>query len=124
LEFIRVKYFDRDFGMPELEWYTNVETPIAPVLEGMFPEDYEEWDGKEKYIQAFEKFAIKPSKIRESARRRVAARRVSVSSSESDGDIREVLKGVVRDYEETHTRTTRGAERAVESYGNANATAG
>jgi hypothetical protein len=113
LKFIRAKYFDRELGMPELEWYTNVQTPIAPDLEGMFPEDYEDWDGKEKYIQAFEKFAINPSKIREPQRRRVAARRVSVSSSESDGDIKEVLKGVVRDYEETHARTMRGAERAV-----------
>jgi hypothetical protein len=117
LEFIHAKYFDRDFGMPELEWYTDVETPIPADFEGVFPEDYEEWDGKEKYIKAFERFAINPSKVRDPARKRVAARRVSVSSSESDVDIRDVLKEVVRDYEVTHSRTTRVAEKVVRGHG-------
>jgi len=44
-------------------------------------------------------------------KKKVRARRISVSSSESDDvDIKEVLEGVVRDYAATHARSTRPAE--------------
>jgi len=44
-------------------------------------------------------------------KKKVRARRISVSSSESDNvDIKEVLEGVVRDYAATHARSTRPTE--------------
>jgi len=44
-------------------------------------------------------------------KKKMRARRISVSSSESDDvDIKQVLEGVVRDYAATHARSTRPAE--------------
>jgi hypothetical protein len=123
LEFIRAKYFGRELGVPELLWYTNVETPLDSKMEGLYPfEEEENWDGNEaeilKSVGSLTLEGSPLSKVKKT--RRVVARRISVSSSESDVDIKEVLKEVVRDYTATHTRSTRPAERSAETCGNIN----
>jgi len=123
LEFIREKYFGRDLGVPELLWYTNVETPLDSKLEGPYPfEEEENWDGKETEIaKGVGSLTLDGSLLSTGKKtKRVVARRISVSSSESDLDIKEVLKEVVRDYMATHARSTRPAERSTETCGNIN----
>jgi hypothetical protein len=120
LEFIRAKYFGRDLGVPGLAWYTDVERPLDMFVEGRYP-----WSGEEGECEKFENEAaksiqklnlhghVKGEKLRKM--KRVSARRVSVTSSESGEDIKEVLKEVVRDYTAAHSRTTYAAERPAQS---------
>jgi hypothetical protein len=114
LEFIGKKYFGRTFQIPELEWYTDLTLPLDPHREGPHPWLTDEADEAHsrtaKIEQAFSAFSLvdnADSPLR-AGRKRVPARRISVSSSESDDvDIREVLEGVVREYTATHARSTR-----------------
>ena len=112
MEFIRAKYFGRDLGVPELAWYADVECPLNPSLEGLYPFDEEgERDGEEsEIIKNFGSLNVEMPVVKIKRMKRVVTRRISVSSSESDVDIKEVLKGVVRDYTATHSRSTRPAE--------------
>ena len=98
--------------MPELTWYTDVETPLDPSLEGPYPFDEQgEWDGEEsEIVNNVESLSLEMPVVRIKRMKRVVTRRISVSSSESDVDIKEVLKEVVRDYTATHSRSTRPAE--------------
>ena len=102
--------------MPELDGYTNVESPLDTSHEGPYP--FEVTGGDDEKEDVFKKFSTmaltSPLHVK---KKKVAARRVSVSSSESDGDITEVLKEVVRDYTATHARSTRPAERVAETQG-------
>lgn len=102
-------------NIPELNWYTDVETPLEMNMEGIFPEDYEEitshkadaaFRGLDKLILKDQNVIVPQGKTKKSTRR------ISVSDSESDIDIHEVLEGVVRDYAATHSRTTRVTERS------------
>jgi hypothetical protein len=114
LEFIGKKYFGRTLQFPELEWYTDLTLPLDPTREGPHPWDTDEADEADsrqaKMDQAFSGFSLAglaDNPLR-GGRKRVPARRISVSSSESDDvDIREVLEGVVREYTATHARSTR-----------------
>jgi hypothetical protein len=112
LEFIRAKYFGRDLGVPELSWYTDVESPLNPSLEGPYPFDVEgEWDGEEsEIVKSVGSLSLEIPVVKIKRMKRVITRRISVSSSESDVDIKEVLEEVVRDYTATHSRSTRPAE--------------
>ena len=114
LEFIKAKYFGRDLGVPELSSYTDVKVPLDAFLEGPFPFEVNGADDeKENMFKKFSDLALSTSiKVK---KKRTVARRVSMSSSESDRDIAEVLKEVVRDYTATHSRSTRPAESAAES---------
>jgi hypothetical protein len=114
LEFIKAKYFDRNLGVPELSPYTDVESPLDTSIEGPFPFEVTGADDeKEDVFKKFSNIALNsPIPVK---KKKVAARRVTVSDSESDGDITEVLKEVVRDYTATHARSTRPAERVVET---------
>ena len=111
LEFIRAKYFGRDLGVPELTWYTDIETPLDPSLEGPYPfDEEEEWDGEEsEIVRNVGLLSLQKPVVKIKRMKRVVTRRISVSSSESEVDIKEVLKGVVRDYTATHSRSTRPA---------------
>jgi hypothetical protein len=122
LEFIRAKYFGRELGVPELLWYTNVKTPLDSKMEGPYPfEEEEDWDDKETdIVKSVGSLTLEGSPLSKVKTRRVVARRISVSSSDSDVDIKEVLKEVVRDYAATHARSTRPAERSTETCGNIN----
>lgn len=123
MEFIRAKYFGRELGVPELLWYTDVETPLDSKMEGPYPfEEEENWDGKEtEIVKSASLLTLEGSPLSKGKKtKRVVARRVSVSSSESDVDIKEVLREVVRDYTATHARSTRPAERSTETCGNIN----
>jgi len=115
LEFIKAKYFERELGVPELDGYIDVESPLHTSHEGPYPFEVTGVDDDEKE-DVFKKFSTmamdSPLRVK---KKKVAARRVSVSSSESDGDITEVLKEVVRDYTATHARSTRPAERVAET---------
>jgi hypothetical protein len=121
LEFIKAKYFGREMGVPELSVFVEVEEPLDSLSEGPFP--FEEIaaggdDEEEKPEDVFQKFSVTAmnSPLQVKAKKRVPARRVSVSSSESDGDITEVLREVVRNYTTTHSRSTRPAERTAETH--------
>ena len=98
--------------MPELTWYTDVEVPLDPSLEGPYPFDEEgEWDGNDsEIIKNFGSLSLEKPVVKIKRMKRVISRRISVSSSESDVDIKEVLREVVRDYTATHSRSTRPAE--------------
>lgn len=113
MEFIKAKYFDRDLGVPELSPYTDVLSPLDTSREGPFPFEVTGTDDeKEDVFKKFSNIALNsPIRVK---KKKVAARRVSVSDSESDGDITEVLKEVVRDYTATHARITRPAKRVAE----------
>jgi hypothetical protein len=114
LKFIRAKYFGKDMGVPELAWYVNVETPLDPMMEGTFPFEDEELDCGEvenAVGKSAGRLTLEPVKSKSIMKPKgVTGRRISVSSSESDMDIGEVLKEVVRDYTATHSRTERAAE--------------
>lgn len=113
LEFIKAKYFDRDLGVPGLSLYADVLSPLDASREGPFP--FEVTGADDEQEDVFKKFSNialnSPIRVK---KKKVAARRVSVSDSEWDGDITEVLKEVVRDYTTTHARSTRPAEGGAE----------
>jgi len=90
-----------------------VESPLDTSHEGPYPFEVTVADDeKEDVFKKFSTMALTgPLQVK---KKKVAVRRVSLSSSESDGDITEVLKEVVRDYTTTHSRSMRPAERAVE----------
>ena len=97
-------------GVPELTRYTDVENPLDSSLEGSYPfEQEEEWDGHEsEIIKNVESMtSIAPVKAKSLKTKRVVARRITVSSSDSECDIKEVLNEVVRDYTATHSRSAR-----------------
>jgi len=98
--------------VPQLTWYTDVETPLDPSLEGPYPFDEEgEWDGEMgEIVENVGSLSLEPPKVTVKRMKRVVTRRISVSSSESDVDIKEILKEVVRDYMATHSKSTRPAE--------------
>jgi len=114
LEFIKAKYFDRDVGMPELSAYTDVESRLEAFGEGPYLFEVTGADDeKEDVFKNLSNIGLNsPIRVK---KKRIAARRVSVSDSESDWDITEVLKEVVRDYTASHARSTRPAERAAET---------
>ena len=110
LKFISAKYFNRTIPIPELTWYTTLS--LALPHEGLFPEDFTA--GLETHSnRAFEGLssrafegvvssAVEGLVLTEAEGRRkkkAVRRRISVSSSEGDVDIEEVLSGVVREYE-------------------------
>ena len=111
MEFIGKKYFGRTLQIPELQWYTDLTLPLDPDREGPHPWDQDEAESRQaKMKQAFSAFSLAGMAGSPlcRGRKRVPARRISVSSSESDEvDIREVLEGVVREYTATHARSTR-----------------
>ena len=83
----------------------------------------EEWDGDESdTVKPFEAFKFESTVGKVQKTRKATARRISVSSSESDVDIKEVLKEVVRDYTATHARSTRPAERLTRTSASVDAT--
>jgi hypothetical protein len=125
LDFIRAKYFGREMGVPELDWYVDVETPLDPATEYVFARDDDTWDGEyseeTEVVTIIGNVMLKDVAPLKAAAKKKGARRVSVSSSESDVSISEVLKEVVKDYAATHSRTTRAgggtAEKAVAASG-------
>src|ERR1700736_548612 len=110
-------------GVPELDWYVEVETPLDPTTEYMFARDDETWDGEYSeetdVVRIIGNVTLKDVAPLKAAKKKKRARwvSVSVSSSESDVSISDVLKEVVKDYGATHSSTTRAgggkAEKAV-----------
>ena len=98
--------------MPQLTWYTDVETPLDPMLDGPYPfgEEGEEDDEEGEIVMNVASLSLEMPPVKVKRMKRVVARRISVSSSESDVDIKEILKEVVRDYMATHSKSTRPAE--------------
>ena len=95
-------------GIPELVWYTEVETSLDSNVEGPYLFDEEEaWDGDDREtVKRFETFKFERTVGKVKKTGKVVARKISVSSSESDVDIKDVLEEVVRDYTATHSRST------------------
>ena len=121
LEFVRAKYFGRDMGVPELVRYADVKTPLDPSMEAIFSlDEADAGKGESGITKTHGKLSLKQSLNVESAvkAKRVTVRKVSVSSSESDVDIGEVLKEVVKDYTATHSRSTRPAGRPFRTHEN------
>jgi hypothetical protein len=115
LTFIRAKYFGRDMGVPELEWYVDVERSLDPTMDVVFPTDETAWDGQDvEDVEVIETVTLKDIIPVKALAKKKRARRVSVSSSDSDGSISQVLKEVVKDYAATHSRTTRAEGRMTE----------
>jgi len=106
LEFIKAKYWGREFGTPELEWYTDVERPLDPAFFGRFPFEHDEHDQADLELAVKEQMLAmaSPKETGTRKKKRAVVKRLSISSSESDIDINEVLSEVVKDYVATHTK--------------------
>ena len=110
LEFIKAKYFGRNFGMSELAWYVAVERPLhASTRFGRFVFESDDCDKVDMDYSQREEMGS-PNSTQPGKNKRASAKRLSVSSSESDVDINDVLKEVVKDYEATHGRSGRESE--------------
>ena len=119
MEFIRSKYFERELGVPELSWYTNLNTALSSFFEGPYPfneeDDREDIGDKTEIMKGVAELNLKAFGVRKE-RRRVVVRKISVSDSESDVDIKEVLEEVIRGYTASHGRSVR-PEKGSETCG-------
>jgi hypothetical protein len=102
-------------GVPELEWYVDVETSLDPTMDVVIPTDEEAWDGQDvEDVEVIGTVTLKDIIPVKAFAKKKRARKVSVSSSDSDVSISQVLKEVVKDYTATHSRTTRAEGRMTE----------
>jgi len=92
--------------MPELEWYTDVERPLGPSAFGHFPFEHDEHDQTDLEAAVRQQMMAmsSPKETGTTKKKRAVVRRFSISSSESDIDINEVLSEVVKDYVATHAK--------------------